>query len=124
MITAGSGKGSEFTLEDYAWRLWLQHSEGAGAPPAYFVNALELAPEAHLLMQAALQPYVDSAISKTINVPEDCSFSQIEKLYREAYVLGLRGCTTFRTGCRDSAVLRKAPVVNPAPSGCMRCDTE
>jgi ribonucleoside-diphosphate reductase alpha chain len=47
-------------------------------------------------MQAALQPQVDNAISKTINVPEDYPFEDFQELYQSAYQLGLKGCTTFR----------------------------
>lgn len=64
-------------------------------PPA-FVTAAQLSPQAHLAMQAALQPYVDNAISKTVIVPEDFPFAEFQDLYRQAYDLGLKGCTTFR----------------------------
>ena len=50
----------------------------------------------HLDMQAALQPWVDNAISKTVNVPQDYSFAQFRSLYDYAYAKGLKGCTTFR----------------------------
>jgi ribonucleoside-diphosphate reductase alpha chain len=70
---------------------------GADAPltPA-FVTAGEVSPFMHLDMQAALQPWVDNAISKTINVPPDYSFAQFRSLYDYAYAKGLKGCTTFR----------------------------
>ncbi len=89
---------------DYAWRLW-QHQGGSDKLPEYFVNALDLAPQDHLAMQAALQPHVDSAISKTINVPRDYEFAAFENLYLEAYRLGLKGCTTFRPNKVTGAVL-------------------
>jgi ribonucleoside-diphosphate reductase alpha chain len=47
-------------------------------------------------MQAALQPFVDNAISKTINVPEDYAFEDFRSLYEDAYRAGVKGCTTFR----------------------------
>lgn len=89
------GSWREFPLEDYAHRLW-RRMHGDAPRPAYLVTAPELSPEQHLLMQAALQPYVDHAISKTVNVPEDLPFEEFEGIYREAYRLGLKGCTTFR----------------------------
>ena len=46
-------------------------------------------------MEAALQPYVDNAISKTVNIPEDYPFEDFQSLYREAFELSLKGCTTF-----------------------------
>ena len=63
-------------------------------------------------MQAALQPYVDSAISKTINCPEDISFEAFKDVYLEAYALGLKGCTTYRPNPVTGAVLQ--PVAEPA----------
>ena len=59
-------------------------------------------------MQAALQPYVDSAISKTINVPEHYAFADFEDLYRQAYALGLKGCTTFRPNPVTGNILSRA----------------
>ena len=53
-------------------------------------------PEQHLKMQAAVQPFIDNAISKTINIPSDYSFDAFQSLYEEAYEAGLKGCTTFR----------------------------
>jgi ribonucleoside-diphosphate reductase alpha chain len=75
-------------------------------------------------MQAALQPFVDSAISKTINVPHNCSFAEFADLYRQAHALGLKGCTTFRTGCRSATVQREVPMMNLSSRDCSRCDTE
>jgi ribonucleoside-diphosphate reductase alpha chain len=56
-------------------------------------------------MQAALQPYVDNAISKTINVPADFDFGRFRSLYELAYAKGLKGCTTFRPNPVTGAVL-------------------
>jgi ribonucleoside-diphosphate reductase alpha chain len=89
------GEYSDHTTSDYAWRLW-QGQDGGDKLPEYFVNTLDLAPQDHLAMQAALQPHVDNAISKTIKVPRDCEFGAFKKLYLEAYRLGMKGCTTFR----------------------------
>ena len=60
------------------------------------MTARSIAAEAHIQMQAALQPYVDNAISKTINVAEDIPFAEFAELYRSAWQQGLKGCTTFR----------------------------
>ena len=96
VLDAG-GDYREFEVVDYAYARWQLETRQANGPlPASFVNALQLAPSDHLAMQAALQPYVDSAISKTINVPSDYPFEQFEDLYRVAYRFGLKGCTTFR----------------------------
>jgi ribonucleoside-diphosphate reductase alpha chain len=83
-------------LEDYAYRLFRQlHGAKALLPPA-FVRAAEIAPAAHLEMQAMLQSHVDNSISKTINVPPDYPFEEFRGLYESAYAQGLKGCTTFR----------------------------
>lgn len=89
------GGQRDYTVEDYAWRLYRSLHGDAALPPA-FVSAMEIPPQQHLEMQAALQQYVDNAISKTINVPADTAFADFEALYRNAYALGLKGCTTYR----------------------------
>lgn len=85
-----------------AWRAWVDPDadeaarEGAHRLPDYLITAGDIAPRAHLAIQAAAQPWIDAAISKTINVPTDCPFEDFRDLYREAHALGLKGCTTYR----------------------------
>ena len=98
------GRTVEHELTDYAYELWRSRSEGQLLPRA-FVRAHELPPAAHLDMQAALQPYVDSSISKTINVPVDLPFENFKDIYRSAFDLGLKGCTTYRPNAVTGAVL-------------------
>jgi len=94
----------EYAVEDYAYRLW--HAAHPNETlPAAFINARTLSPEAHIQMQAAVQPYVDNAISKTINIPEDFTFEAFQNIYRHAYDQGLKGCTTFRPNPVTGAVL-------------------
>jgi len=95
-VREADGSLSEHAVSDYAYRLY-RELNGVGAPltPA-FVTASEISPYMHLDMQAALQPWVDNAISKTVNVPQDYSFAQFRSLYDYAYAKGLKGCTTFR----------------------------
>jgi ribonucleoside-diphosphate reductase alpha chain len=90
------GEYDSFDLEDYAFRRWRKLVGASSDLPDQFVHARSLRPAAHLQMQAALQPHVDSAISKTINVPVDYSFVDFQDLYQYAYHHGLKGCTTFR----------------------------
>ena len=47
-------------------------------------------------MQAAVQKYIDSSISKTINCPADLPFEAFKDVYLQAYELGCKGCTTYR----------------------------
>ncbi len=81
-------------VSDYAWRLWRERGEET--PPPHFVTAQGISPEDHLAIQARIQPYIDNAISKTVQVPEGISFERFSRIYRQAYVLGLKGCTTYR----------------------------
>jgi ribonucleoside-diphosphate reductase alpha chain len=95
-VREADGSLGEHAVSDYAYRLY-RELIGVDAPltPA-FVTAGEVSPFMHLDMQAALQPWVDNAISKTINVPRDYGFAQFRSLYDYAYAKGLKGCTTFR----------------------------
>jgi ribonucleoside-diphosphate reductase alpha chain len=107
-ILDAHGRTQEVVLDDYAVRLFrLQHGEDA-ALPEVFVTASQLTPHEHMRMQAALQPYVDSSISKTINCPADLPFSDFADIYREAYASGVKGCTTFRPNAITGAVLKAA----------------
>lgn len=64
--------------------------------PEYFITSDSVTPKQHVNIQAAAQKWVDSAISKTANVPTDFPFEDFKGIYRYAYEQGLKGCTTFR----------------------------
>ncbi len=100
----------EYEVMDYAYaeycRVAGRPSDDGGLPPA-FVHADAVTPDQHLDMQAALQKYVDSSISKTINVPTDFPFDAFKDIYLKAYRKGLKGCTTFRPSEFISGVLVK-----------------
>ncbi len=110
------GQRREEEVSDYAYRIF-RDIHGNDIPlPDYFVDAQCLAPDDHLAMQAAVQDYVDSSISKTINVPEDFSFAAFADVYMNAYDMGCKGCTTYRPNPTRGAVLevKKAAVPTPA----------
>ncbi len=107
-VVEDGGVRREYRVADYAYALW-RRLRGAESLPRVFVTAMELDPEAHLAMQAALQPYVDHSISKTINVPADYDFTAFRGIYENAYRKGLKGCTTFRPNPVTGAVLEAAP---------------
>jgi ribonucleoside-diphosphate reductase alpha chain len=111
------GTLTEHRLEDYALRLWRELRGDAPLPDA-FVAAQDLPPEAHLDMQAALQPFVDNAISKTINVPEAYDPVAFRALYQLAYDKGLKGCTTFRPNPVTGAILQAVQGVTPGAHCC------
>src|SRR6266853_890535 len=99
------GSRKEEEVSDYAYRLFRRLKGEATKLPDYFVDAQRLAPGDHLVMQAAVQKYVDSSISKTINLPADIEFESFKDIYLQAYELGCKGCTTYRPNEVTGAVL-------------------
>jgi ribonucleoside-diphosphate reductase alpha chain len=77
-----------------------------------FPIASDIAPAAHLAIQAAFQRHVDNAVSKTINLPGDATPAQIREIYVSAWKLGLKGVTVFREGCRVGALERGVAAVD------------
>jgi len=73
--------------------------------PEYFATAMSLSPEEHVRVQAAVQKWTDSAISKTVNAPEDYTIEQTKQLYNLMYDLGCKGGTIYRDGSRDEQIL-------------------
>jgi ribonucleoside-diphosphate reductase alpha chain len=105
-------------LTDYALRLWRVETGADAGLPDRFVTAGELPIRAHLDMQAALQPFVDNSISKTINV-EACPFAEFRQVYELAYHRGLKGCTTFRPNPVTGTVLSEEASGAEAPHCCV-----
>jgi ribonucleoside-diphosphate reductase alpha chain len=87
--------------------------------PKSHITAGELPVRAHLEMQAALQPFVDNSISKTINIPENYSFDEFKYIYDAAYDLNLKGCTTFRPNPVTGMVLTEESAGAEAPHCCV-----
>ena len=75
--------------------------------PDYYVTALELSPEEHVRVQAAIQKYVDSSISKTVNAPNSHTVAQVDNLFKMAYDMGCKGIAYFRTGSRKGVLTAK-----------------
>ncbi len=93
-MTDGSFK--EYPVQDHAWRLY-RHLKGADAPlTSSFVTALEMSAQAHAAMVAAVAPCIDTAISKTVNVPADYPYTDFADLYMQAWLSGLKGLATYR----------------------------
>ena len=92
-------------VSDYAYRLYRRIRGEDAALTDAFVDAQVLSPNDHLVMQSTVQKYIDSSISKTINVPESIDFSDFKDIYMQAYDLGCKGCTTYRPNDVTGAVL-------------------
>ncbi|HBM17559.1 MAG TPA: adenosylcobalamin-dependent ribonucleoside-diphosphate reductase [Lentisphaeria bacterium] len=102
---------SEVEVMDYAYKEYLK-SKGFEVLddkelPDYFLSASDIEPLEHLEIQSVLQKYVDSSISKTINIPVDYPFDKFKNIYMQAYKKGCKGCTTFRPSKYITGVLIK-----------------
>jgi ribonucleoside-diphosphate reductase alpha chain len=103
LMPDGTRKTEE--VSDHAYRLHRRMFGETAELPDSFVDAQRLTPREHVVMQAAVQKYIDASISKTINVPEDISFDAFKDVYQQAYDLGCKGCTTYRPNDVTGAVL-------------------
>jgi ribonucleoside-diphosphate reductase alpha chain len=103
-------------VSDHAYRLF-RRLKGEDTPlPDAFVDAQSLTPADHVIMQAAVQKFVDSAISKTINVPVELPFEDFKDIYTLAYESGCKGCTTYRPNEITGAVLETRPKTELVPA--------
>jgi len=107
------GTWKEYPVEDYAWRLYRHLGGDVEKLPDHFVTALEISAQAHKDMVAAVAPFIDTSISKTVNVPEDYPYRDFEDLYVSAWKAGLKGLATYRPNKVLGAVLS----VDSATSG-------
>lgn len=122
------GSTSEYAVEDHAWRLYRELGGDVDALPAYFVSALEMPASSHIAMMQSVQPFIDTAISKTVNVPADYAYEDFKSLYQQAWSARLKGLATYRPNAILGAVLEvhapaadtldaAAPSSLPAPAG-------
>ncbi|HJV82359.1 adenosylcobalamin-dependent ribonucleoside-diphosphate reductase, partial [Noviherbaspirillum sp.] len=108
------GTKKDYTVEDHAYRVYRALGHDTASLPEAFVSALEISAINHMLMVASVAPYIDAAISKTVNVPEDYPYEDFKGLYMEAWRQGLKGITTYRPNGVLGAVL-SVPAANPNP---------
>ncbi len=90
------GTLKEFPVEDHAWRVYKAMGGDMENLPDHFVTALEITAKSHEQMVAAVAPYIDTSISKTVNVPEDYPYDDFQDLYLAAWKSGLKGLATYR----------------------------
>ena len=104
-LLEADGGFTSYELTDYSVMQWQALKGRDKALPDIFSQQAGITPQDHLNIQAALQPYIDNAISKTITVPENFSFDAFKDIYKIAYAKGLKGCTTFRSNPVTGSVL-------------------
>ncbi|HEV2008106.1 MAG TPA: ribonucleoside-diphosphate reductase, adenosylcobalamin-dependent, partial [Burkholderiales bacterium] len=109
------GTYQTYDVEDHAWRLYRHMAGDVEHLPPGFVTALEISALDHMRMAAAIAPFVDSAISKTVNVPENYPYDEFKDLYFEAWKAGLKGVTTYRPNAVLGSVLSVKSVETAQP---------
>jgi len=110
------GGWKEYQVEDHAWRMYREQGGDVAQLPYSFVTALEISAIAHMNAVAAVAPYVDSAISKTVNVPADYPYTEFEGLYFAAWKAGLKGLATYRPNSVLGSVLSTGSETPTVPS--------
>ena len=113
-ILMPDGTRREEQVSDYAYRMYRKMYGDEAKLPDSFVDAQSLTPGDHVAMQAAVQKYVDSSISKTINCPVDISFEDFKDVYMKAWDSGCKGCTTYRPNDVTGSVLSLDAAPKPA----------
>ena len=103
------GSKSQYQVEDHSWRLYRELGGDVNNLPPYFVSALEMSATEHLAMMETVQPYVDTAISKTVNIPADYPYEDFKSLYLQAWRANLKGLATYRPNSILGAVLETTP---------------
>lgn len=108
------GQTTEYAVEDHAWRVYRALGGDIGNLPDYFVSAQQMSAQSHIAMMQAVQPLVDTAISKTVNVPADCPYGAFSSLYQQAWSAGLKGLATYRPNAILGSVLDAGTAPAPA----------
>jgi ribonucleoside-diphosphate reductase alpha chain len=103
------GTTKDYQVEDHAWRLFKQTGGDVNQLPPAFVTALEITAIDHMKMVAAVAPFIDTSISKTVNVPAEYPYEDFKDLYHEAWKAGLKGLATYRPNAVLGAVLSVTP---------------
>ena len=103
------GSTTDYAVEDHGWRLYRELGGDTDKLPGYFVSALEMSADSHIAMMEAVQPFVDTAISKTVNVPADYPYENFKDLYQQAWRARLKGLATYRPNAILGSVLDSGP---------------
>ena len=103
------GSSKDYQVEDHAWRTFKKNGGDINNLPSAFVSALEISAIDHMKMVAAVAPFIDTSISKTVNVPADYPYDDFKNLYTEAWKAGLKGLATYRPNSVLGSVLSVTP---------------
>jgi len=103
------GTRSEYEVQDHAYRLFKALGGDVQNLPPAFVGALEMSAQDHIAMMQVVQPYIDTSISKTVNVAEDYPYEDFKQLYLQAWEARLKGLATYRPNSILGAVLEVKP---------------
>ena len=117
------GTKKVYPVQDHAYRVYSElmgRLVDTAELPDYFVNALEMSADEHIAMMKTVQPYIDTSISKTVNVPVDMPYENFKDMYLQAWRAGLKGLSTYRPNDTLGSVLEvtpkaEAPAAAPAP---------
>lgn len=115
------GEEKELLVLDPIYERWVKEHPNE-EKPEYFVDAFDVTPEEHVVVQAKWQQYISNGVSKTINLPNHASEEDVKRVYRLAYDLGCKGVTIFRDGCKGSQVLYRVGATEDS-HGTGRSDT-
>ena len=115
------GSTAEYAVEDHSWRLYRELGGDVNQLPEYFVSALEMSAQDHIAMMKAVQPFVDTAISKTVNIPADYPYEDFKGLYLQAWRARLKGLATYRPNSILGSVLEvhSAPEADQSPAAAL-----
>ena len=117
------GSITEYAVEDHAWRVYRELGGNVDDLPPYFISALEMSATDHIAMMQAVQPFIDTAISKTVNVPADYPYEDFKSLYDQAWRANLKGLATYRPNSILGSVL-ELPVEKPAAASVEASDVD
>ena len=110
------GSSTDYAVEDHAWRLYRELGGDVNKLPDYFVSALDMSAMGHIAMMEAVQPFVDTAISKTVNVPADYPYDDFKNLYQQAWQARLKGLATYRPNTILGSVLETHDIAEATPT--------
>jgi ribonucleotide reductase alpha subunit len=126
-VTHRRDRTGEHVMRHPLFQKWLDEEwQGGIGTPDYFVKSEDVSVDEHISMQAAAQKFIDSSISKTINLKNGATVGDIERAYLKAWEMGCKGITVYRDGSRDAVLthLDKCPSCGDTlrhEEGCSKC---